>query len=62
VATDTKISTLKRYAGAWFMVLVVGFALGKISTWDSIITDCKVLGMTRYWNVPIGCRVGEAYK
>ena len=45
-----------------FLAALFGYYVGKVYTVDSIITDCKVLGMTRYWNVPIGCRVGEAYK
>lgn len=48
----------------WVLIsgLVCGFIFGKVMTYDTILTDCKVLGMTRYGNVPVGCRVGEAYK
>ena len=44
----------------WMLIaLVVGFGLGKLYTWDAVITDCKVLGMTRFGMTPMGCRVGE---
>ena len=45
-----------------FIAFMSGFFMGKIYGYDSVITDCKVLGMTRFGNVPMGCRVGEAYK
>ena len=44
------------------LAAVFGFGLGKLYTWDTIMTDCKVLGMTRFVNTPMGCRVGETYK
>jgi hypothetical protein len=53
---------IKFYAGVWCIAMVLGFCIGKLYTWNDIITDCKVLGMTRYGNLPVGCRVGEAYK
>jgi hypothetical protein len=53
---------IKRYVSIWCVALIIGFILGKIITWDAIITDCKVLGMTRFGNVPMGCRVGEKYQ
>ena len=43
-------------------MLVLGFCIGKVYTWNDIITDCKVLGMTRYGQTPMGCRVGEKYQ
>ena len=53
---------VKRYLSIWCVAVVIGFVIGKVTTWDTIITDCKVLGMTRYGNVPMGCRVGEKYQ
>ena len=44
----------------WLLVaLCIGFVMGKVYTWDAVITDCKVLGMTRFGMTPMGCRVGE---
>ena len=43
-------------------MLVLGFGFGKMYANVSILSDCKVLGMTRFGDVPMGCRVGEAYK
>ena len=53
---------IKVYMGVFIGAVVIGFCIGKLYTWNDIITDCKVLGMTRYGNLPVGCRVGEAYK
>ena len=50
---------MKRYATIWIIAVIVGFVMGKIYTWDAVITDCKVLGMTRFGMTPMGCRVGE---
>ena len=61
--TNTKLKTawseVKKTVTVWLIALVIGFGLGKVYTIDSIITDCKVLGMTRFGNVPMGCRIGE---
>ena len=43
-------------------MLVLGFGFGKMYANVSILSDCKVLGMTRFGDTPMGCRVGEAYK
>ena len=43
-------------------MLVLGFGFGKMYANYAIQQDCKVLGMTRFGDVPMGCRVGEAYK
>lgn len=40
-----------------FACLVIGFALGKIYTWDSTITDCKVLGAFRIANTAFSCKM-----
>ena len=49
----------KKQVLALFLAALFGYSVGKVYTWDAIITDCKVLGMTRYGQLPIGCRVGE---
>jgi hypothetical protein len=48
---------VKRYAAVWFVALIVGFAMGKIYTWDTIITDCKVLGTFRIANTAFHCKM-----
>ena len=47
---------------AYLICMCVGYCIGKLYAYDEIIKDCKVLGMTRYGNLPIGCRVGEKYQ
>jgi len=42
--------------------IILGFVFGRGLAYDNIITDCKVLGMTRFGNTPMGCRVGEKYQ
>jgi len=42
----------------WMLIaLVVGFGLGKIYTWDTTITDCKVLGVFRIANTAFHCKM-----
>ena len=42
----------------WMTVaMVVGFGLGKIYTWDTLITDCKVLGVFRIANTAFQCKM-----
>lgn len=48
---------MKKYAIVWFVALIVGFTMGKIYTWDSIITDCKVLGTFRIVNTAFHCKM-----
>ena len=43
-------------------MLVLGFGFGKMYANVSILSDCKVLGMTRFGDVPMGCRLGEKYQ
>lgn len=45
-----------------FFAFISGVLIGSAYKEGSIVTDCKVLGMTRFGNVPMGCRIGEAYK
>ena len=50
-------SDIKRYATVWLVAVIVGFVLGKIYTWDTIITDCKVLGVFRIANTAFACKM-----
>lgn len=43
---------------AWmFVAFVFGFGLGKIYTWDTLISDCKVVGAFRIANTAFHCKV-----
>ena len=46
----------KKFLGIAVAVFV-GFILGKIYTWDTIITDCKVLGSFRIANTAFYCKL-----
>ena len=37
--------------------LLVGFCIGKLYTWDTTITDCKVLGVFRIANTAFHCKM-----
>ena len=42
----------------WMAIaLVFGFGLGKIYTWDTIISDCKVVGAFRIANTAFYCKL-----
>lgn len=42
----------------WMLVaLVVGFGVGKVYTWDAIISDCKVIGAFRIANTAFHCKM-----
>ena len=43
-------------------MLVLGFGFGKMYASITILSDCKVLGMTRFGMTPMGCRVGDKYQ
>jgi hypothetical protein len=47
----------KNLMAGTFICLLVGFGMGKIYTWDSTITDCKVLGAFRIANTAFMCKV-----
>jgi hypothetical protein len=47
----------KKQATWMLIALVVGFGLGKIYTWDTVITDCKVLGTFRIANTAFHCKM-----
>jgi hypothetical protein len=36
---------------------VIGFGFGKLYTWDTTITDCKVLGTFRIANTAFVCKM-----
>ena len=42
---------------AVFLCLAFGFGMGKVYTWDSIITDCKVLSAFRIANTAFHCKM-----
>lgn len=48
---------MKRYTTIWIIAIVIGFVMGKIYTWDTIITDCKVLGVFRIANTAFACKM-----
>ena len=42
----------------WMLIaLVVGFGLGKVYTWDTLISDCKVVGAFRIANTAFHCKM-----
>lgn len=47
----------KRSALMWFVAVFVGFCIGKIYTWDTIISDCKVVGAFRIANTAFHCKM-----
>lgn len=40
------------------LLVLLGFMLGKVYTYDTIATDCNVLGMFRIHKTAFGCRAG----
>ena len=53
---------MKKSIWASIILVIIGFCLGKMYSNYAIQQDCKVLGMTRFGDVPMGCRVGEKYQ
>ena len=53
---------VKKAVWASILLVVAGFYFGKAYATYSIMADCKILGMTRFGDTPMGCRVGETYK
>lgn len=47
----------KRTAFYWCVAVFLGFVIGKVYTWDTLITDCKVLGTFRIANTAFYCKV-----
>ena len=48
---------LKKKSLGIAVAIIIGFCLGKIYTWDTIITDCKVLGSFRIANTAFYCKL-----
>lgn len=48
---------VKKKSLSFAVAVFVGFVLGKIYTWDTIITDCKVLGTFRIANTAFYCKM-----
>ena len=48
---------IKKYAAVWVIALIVGFVMGKIYTWDTLISDCKVVGAFRIANTAFACKM-----
>lgn len=48
---------IKKYAIVWVVALFIGFVMGKIYTWDTIISDCKVVGAFRISNTAFHCKM-----
>ena len=51
------LNDMKKYATAWIIAVIIGFVMGKIYTWDTLITDCKVLGTFRIANTAFNCKM-----
>jgi hypothetical protein len=47
----------KKNAWLWLFLLTFGFGLGKLYTYDSIVLDCRVLGMFRFADHAFYCKV-----
>lgn len=39
------------------VAMFVGFCIGKIYTWDTMISDCKVVGAFRIANTAFHCKM-----
>ena len=53
------LSEMKKAIWVSILLVVIGFYFGKVYATYSIMADCRVLGMTRFGDTPMGCRVGE---
>ena len=53
------LGEMKKAIWASIILVVVGFYFGKVYATYSIMADCRILGMTRFGDIPMGCRVGE---
>ena len=53
------LGEMKKAIWASIILVVVGFYFGKVYASYSIMADCRILGMTRFGDIPMGCRVGE---
>ena len=53
------LSEMKKAIWVSILLVVIGFYFGKVYATYSIMADCRILGMTRFGDIPMGCRVGE---
>lgn len=49
------MTTIKRWIWVFSTGLALGLILGQQSTYWSIVTDCRVMGMFRYGTAPMSC-------
>lgn len=54
--------SLKKDFVSMLLLVIIGFGFGKVYANFTVLQDCKVLGMTRFGDTPMGCRVGEKYQ
>lgn len=47
--------SIKRWLYAFGFGLLVGISVGTVTTYWSIVKDCKVMGMFRYGDAPMSC-------
>jgi hypothetical protein len=50
---------VKRTAWMYLLMLIVGYGFGKSFTYESLIYDCKVMGMFRIADVAFDCRMSK---
>lgn len=50
----------KKNAWTWLFMIIFGFGLGKLFTYNSIVIDCKVLSMFRVGDIAFDCRMSKA--
>lgn len=48
---------IKKHFLWFFVVLTLGFCIGKLYTWDAIISDCKVIGAFRIASTAFQCKM-----
>ena len=53
------LGEMKKAIWVSILLVVIGFYFGKVYATYSIMADCRILGMTRFGDIPMGCRVGE---
>ena len=53
------LENAKKNAITWFVMLLIGFGIGKLFTYDNIIADCEVLGMFRIGEYGAQCRISK---
>ena len=50
-------ANVKNNAWVWVFLIIFGFGLGKLYTYDSLVLDCRVLGMFRFADHAFYCKV-----